>query len=85
MEKIKTLAVALDYLVNKNAILCKHNKGNVIYYVYKDNMIMLFNTQLKGYISIDNFKDDFYINNYYLYDNTESILEIDQEIKPIRQ
>lgn len=86
MEEITDLTYALNLLIKQKRILVSKGSNNIIiYYAFKNNMIMLFGENFKTFLEIKDFENDFYLNHYYLYESNENEMEIDQEFKPIRQ
>lgn len=81
--KIKDSKTALQLL--KNYLLVSKTYGSVscLYALSKDKILVINNTR-KYYITPDQFINDFYLSDFYVYKNLSEV-EIDQEFIKLRQ
>ena len=81
--KIKDSKTALYLLKNYLLISKTYGADSCLYALSKDKILVINNTR-KYYITIDEFKNDFYLSDFYVYKNLSEI-EINQEFKKLRQ
>ena len=82
-NKIKDAKTALQLMKNYLLISKTYGSASCIYALSKDKILVINNTR-KYYISFDEFKNDFYLSDFYIYKNLSEI-EINQEFKKLRQ
>lgn len=81
--KVKDAITALQLLKHYLLISKAYGCDSCIYALSKDKILVLNQTK-KYYISIDDFKKDFFLSDFYVYKNLNEI-EIDQEFRKLRQ
>lgn len=82
-NKIKDAKTAIQLMKNYLLISKTYGCSSCIYALSKDKILVINNTR-KYYISFDEFKNDFYLSDFYIYKNLSEI-EINQEFKKLRQ
>ena len=58
--------------------------GNNVDFEIKDDKILVFNQNVKYYISFEKFREDFHLSKFYIFKSLDE-LEIDQEHHNLRQ
>lgn len=81
--KVKDAITALQLLKHYLLISKAYGCDSCIYALSKDKILVLNQTK-KYYISIEDFKKDFFLSDFYVYKNLNEI-EIDQEFRKLRQ
>lgn len=81
--KIQDSKTALQLLKNYILISKTYGADSCLYALSKDN-ILVINSTRKYYITKNDFINDFYLSDFYVYKNLSEI-EIDQEFKKLRQ
>lgn len=81
--KVKDANTALQLLKHYLLISKAYGCDSCIYALSKDKILVLNQTK-KYYISIEDFKKDFFLSDFYVYKNLNEI-EIDQEFRKLRQ
>lgn len=83
MEQIINLNEALE-LLNTNILIASNYNIKRMLFIKSNNKILVINENIKYYITIQEFINDFSNYKFYLYKNLED-LDIDQEIRSLRQ
>lgn len=83
MEQIINLNEALE-LLNTNILIASNYNIKRMLFIKSNNKILVINENIKYYITIQEFINDFFNYKFYLYKNLED-LDIDQEIRSLRQ
>ncbi len=82
-KKIKDSKTALQLLKNYLLISKTYGADSCLYALSKDK-ILVINSTRKYYITFDEFKNDFYLSDFYVYKDLSEV-EINQEFKKLRQ
>ena len=83
MKQINNLNEALE-LLNTNILIASNYNIKRIFFMKSNNKILVINENIKYYITVQEFINDFLNYKFYLYKNLEGI-DIDQEIRLLRQ
>ncbi len=83
MKQINNLNEALE-LLNTNILIASNYNIKRIFFMKSNNKILVINENIKCYITVQEFINDFLNYKFYLYKNLEDI-DIDQEIRLLRQ
>lgn len=81
--KIKDAKTALQLLKNYLLISKTYGSDSCLYGLSK-NKILVINQTRKYYITEDEFINDFYLSDFYVYKHLSEV-EIDQEFRKLRQ
>lgn len=84
MDEIKDVKQALSLMKNY-VLLSKPYGGSPLYYILKDDYIMVVNDNLKAYITIDDFISAFHESKFYILKDSFDQLVIKQEFIKLRQ
>lgn len=78
MEKINNLKEALELLKEHHTLVGKPYGSKGILYTLCEGMVLVQNNNLKSFISIEQFKEDFYLYPMYVIEIKTKEEEIDQ-------
>ena len=78
MKKINSLQEALLLLKEQYTLLCKPYGQKESMYTLNNNMILIQNKNFKSFITLDQFKEDFYSHPFYIIEIDSKDEEIDQ-------
>ena len=78
MERILNIDEALELLKKHHTLISKPYGSKGILYTLYGNKVLVQNNNLKSYVSIDQFKEDFNLYPFYYVEIKSSEDEIDQ-------